>query len=492
MVPQSGESVVLRSNNKGQVEVIDRLLDLWRSPLNMNTMTSEKFTSEIGNHAVVIGGSIVGLLSARVLINSFKKVTIIETDKLPDQPDARKGVPQSTQPHVLFTRGYRILEELFPGIGAELTASGALTIDWAREFHYFARGEWSGKANPSDIVSFTCSRPLLEWAIRRRLADFTKVQFIERHRVTGLLCDPERKRITGVTLRSIGEAKNELQASLVVDASGRRSQAPHWLESIGFTPPPETVVNPFLGYATRRYREPKNFEGDWKVMLISQSPPDVTRLGYLAKIEGGEWIATLGGYGRDFPPTDEQGFLEFARSLLSPEFYEAIKDAEPVSPIYAHRATNNRLRHYEKVMLPQGFVALGDAVCALCPVYGQGMTVSALSAMVLRDWLKQSRRHKDLVSSRFQKSLAKSNSPHWAFATGQDSRFPTTHGASKPRRQSRLLRWYTNKLFACAKTDSDLHTLLTETAHLLKPPLALLHPKVVLRVLSKSASTHTL
>lgn len=124
-------------------------------------------------------------------------------------------------------------------------------------------------------------------------------------------------------------------------------------------------------------------------MLVSQSPPNGTRLGYIAQIENHEWIVTLGGYGRDFPPLEDKGFLEFARGLPSPKFYQAIQDAKPVSPIYAHRATANRLRHYEKARLPQGFVALGDAVCALCPVYGQGMTVSALSVLVLRDWLHQ-------------------------------------------------------------------------------------------------------
>ena len=444
------------------------------------------------DHAVVVGGSIAGLLSARVLIDSFEKVTIIETDQLPEKPDIRKGVPQSVQPHVLFTRGYRILEELFPGIGAELTAEGALTIDWAREFHHFEKARWSASGEPSDIVSFTCSRPLLEWVIRRRLSDFSKVRFVEKYRVTGLLCAPDKTRVSGVYLRSIGGAsEDELQASLVVDASGRRSQAPHWLESLGFTPPPETVVNPFLGYATRRYREPKGFEADWKVMLISHSPPHGTRLGYLAKIEDGEWIATLGGYGHDFPPLDDLGFLEFARSLPSPKFYEAISGAESVSPIYAHRATANRMRHYEKVMLPKGFVALGDAVCALCPVYGQGMTVSAISAIVLRDWLNQAHSpqfaNSDLIPSRFQKSLAKSNSLHWALATGQDSRFPTTQGRSKPGRLGRLLHWYTERLLLRANADPDLHTLFIEIVHLLKSPLALYHPKVVFRVLGRGA-----
>lgn len=454
-------------------------------------MRSEKFAPHVnvGNHAVVVGGSIAGLLSARVLADSFASVTIIETDKLPEKPEVRKGVPQSAQPHVLLTRGYRILSDLFPGIGASLRAAGALTIDWAREFHHFGHGGWSACADsPSDIVSFTCTRPLLECAIRRQLSDFSNVRFVEQYRVTGLLANPSKTHITGVCLRSIsGATEDELQATLVVDASGRRSQAPHWLQSLGFTPPSETVVNPFLGYATRRYREPEGFQADWKVMLISHSPPNGTRLGYLAKIEGGEWIATLGGYGRDFPPTENDGFLDFARSLPSPKFYEAIKDAEPVSPIYAHRATANRLRHYEKVMLPRGFVALGDAVCALCPVYGQGMTVSALSAIVLRDWLSELHsRDGDFMPSRFQKSLAKSNSLHWTLATGQDSRFPTTSGGSKPSQLSGLLHWYPERLQLMANSDPNLHTLFIEVAHLLKSPLALYHPKVVFRVLGSS------
>lgn len=448
---------------------------------------SELKTDKIGDRAIVVGGSIAGMLAARVLADHFASVTIIEPDKLPENPDVRKGVPQSVQPHILLTKGYRILEELFPNIGSELSAAGGLTIEWAREFHHFGYGGWSASADASDIISFTCTCPLLEWAIRLRLSNFSNVQFFEKRRVTGLLSNG--KRITGVCLHSIsGSDQEHLPAELVVDASGRRSQAPKWLESLGFTPPSETVVDPFLGYATRRYRELN--PPSWKVMLISQSPPNGTRLGYLARIEGGEWIATLGGYGRDFPPLDNEGFLDFARSLPSQKFYEAIANAEPVSPIYAHRATTNRLRHYEKVMLPEGFVCLGDAVCALCPVYGQGMTVSALSAIILRDWLDDP--HSRLangsyISSRFQNSLAKSNSLHWALATAQDSRFPTTQGRKLPGRMSKIMAWYTKRLLMKTNSDASLHTLLIEVAHLLKSPLALYHPSVILRVLRRNA-----
>lgn len=433
--------------------------------------------------AVVIGGSIAGLLAARVLADYFPKVTIIESDNLPLQPHARKGVPQSVQPHVLLAKGYRILEELFPGIGDELVQAGALSIDWAREFHHYSHGGWNAIATtPSDVISLTCSRPLIEWSIRRRLAQLANVDFLDGKRVTGLGCD--RSTITGVYLQSSpGSPVEKFPAAFVADASGRRSQTPKWLQSQGFTPPTETIINPLLGYATRRYRSLDN-QPEWKVMLVSQSPPHNPRLGYLAQIENGEWIATLGGYGRDYPPVDDQGFLEFARSLASPRFYEAIKNAEPISPIYAHRATANRLRHYDKIELPHNFVVLGDAVCALCPVYGQGMTVSALSAMVLRKWLRKEYTSSGVLkSSAFQKKLAKNNSLHWSLATSQDSLFLTTQGRREVSNDG-LLNWYTNRLLQLTNSDPHAHTQLIQIVNLLRSPLQLYHPKVIFRVVT--------
>lgn len=463
-------------------------------------MNQQKITASDSskNPAIVIGGSIAGMLAARVLADHFENVIIIETDKLPDYPSIRKGVAQSVQPHVLFTKGYRILEELFPGISTSLSAAGAISIDWAKEFHYFTDARWNANnSDDSDIVSVTCSRPLIEWAIRQKLTQFSNVQFLEQHRVTGLLTNPNKTAITGVCLHSlVDKTSNSMPASLVVDAAGRRSNAPQWLESLGFTPPPETIINPFLGYATRRYRQPEGFTSDWKVLLISQQPPTNTRLGYLAKIENGEWIATLGGYGRDFPPTDEAGFLEYASTLASPKFYEAIQNAQPISPIYAHRATANRMRHYEKIKLPLGFVALGDAVCALCPVYGQGMTVSALSAIVLRDWLKTSQNSKTLALGNpvnFQKNLAKSNQLSWMLATSQDSRFPTTAGKNEPGMLGSMLGgvlgWYMQQLQVMASEQASIQTMFMEVAHLLKSPIVLYHPKLILRVLARSLTS---
>ncbi|MEL7007641.1 MAG: monooxygenase [Cyanobacteria bacterium J06588_4] len=436
----------------------------------------------LGDRAIVVGGSIAGLLSARVLSDYFQEVIIVERDELPTTPEARRGVPQSVQPHVLFTKGYRLLQEFFPGIESRLEQNGVLSIDWAREFRHYVEGHWGTAAEePSDIVSVTCSRYLLEWSIRQELLKLPRVKIRSCSKVAGLIFDGSKSRITGIKLHS-GE---QLMADLTVDASGRSSQASLWLKEIGQAAAPETVVNPWLGYATRRYRLPDNLKADWKVMLVSQSPPENKRLGYLAKIENDELIATLGGYGKDFPPLDEDGFIEFARSLAQPDFYRAIADAVPSSPIYAHRATVNRRRDYEQVKLPSGFIALGDAVCALCPVYGQGMTVSALGAKTLQAWLHKSTKQ-NLDNNRFQKQLAKSNAFHWMLATSQDSRFPSTVGG-KPKQEgiiNKLMTGYMSKLIAKSASEPSLHLTFLEIAHLLRSPLYFYHPAVVWQVMT--------
>ncbi len=220
--------------------------------------------------------------------------------------------------------------------------------------------------------------------------------------------------------------------------------------------------------------------------MISQEPPHQPRLGYLAKVENHEWIATLGGYGRDYPPIEDQGFLQFAQSLSHPAFYQAIAQAEPLSEVRAHRATANRLYHYEDIELPDGLIAIGDSVCAFCPVYGQGMTVSALSSsLILRRWLVQPQQRRSLAfnGASFQKQLARSNAFPWSLATGFDSKFPTTKGAVTHNWTGNLFQDYADRLIARAYKDVDVHLQFLEMAHMLKPPSVLLHPRLMLKAL---------
>ncbi|MEM9976164.1 MAG: monooxygenase [Cyanobacteria bacterium P01_D01_bin.2] len=441
-------------------------------------------------HAIVIGGSIAGLLATKVVSEVFERVTLIERDPFPCSPQPRRGVPQSVQPHVLFTRGFQIMEQHFPGLGAALAAAGAVTIDWGREFHLFTLGGWNATfAGESELQSVTCSRYLLETVIRQQVAKLPNVQFLDGCKVQGLVMAGDRAAIQGVCYQRLGDSKRTtLAAQLVVDASGRGSSAPQWLRQLGLTPPPQTRVDGGLGYATRRYRIPDSAKPNCKVMLISHEPPDQPRLGYLAQIENDQWIATLGGYGKKYPPLDTEGFLAFAQTLDQPHFYQAICNAEPCSDIMAHRATANRLYHYEKIALPSGFVAIGDAVCALCPVYGQGMTVSALSSLVLQHWLAQVQAcQEELDGTTFQKQLAHSNASPWSLATMRDSGFTFTQGAIESKGLSKVLGkvllGYVERLLKQTQQDGEMHLRMMEMAHLLRSPVSLFHPQIVSKVL---------
>ena len=109
-------------------------------------------------------------------------------------------------------------------------------------------------------------------------------------------------------------------------------------------------------------------------MFVQSAPPEHPRGGALFPIEGNRWLVSLFGGDGQYPPTDQAGFLEFARSLRTPIIARALASAEPLSEIVATRATANRRRHYEKLSgLPDGVIAVGDSVCAFNPVYAQGM-----------------------------------------------------------------------------------------------------------------------
>jgi 2-polyprenyl-6-methoxyphenol hydroxylase-like FAD-dependent oxidoreductase len=440
-------------------------------------------------HALVIGGSIAGLLTAKVLSKYFEQVTIIERDSFPEQPENRQGLPQAPHVHVLLKRGQQILEQFFPGIEAELATTGALVVDWANNISWLGFSGWAPRFR-SGIVTSTCSRNLLEWIIRRRLAIEERVIFMEAGQVTSLLSNPNRTKVTGVRVRFRNQPEADIAADLVVDASGRNSLSPKWLEGIGYAPPQETVINSFLGYASQLYQPPTDFQSHWQCLYVTVQPPDKTRGGVIYQVEGNRWILTLIGVGRDYPPTDQSDFLDFARSLRSPVIYEAVKDAQPLSPIYGYRRTENRLRHYEKLSrFPENFIVLGDAVCAFNPVYGQGITVAALAALTLEQCLsKQLSSQPDSnlngLSQRFQEQLSKVIAVPWLMTTGEDLRWHTTQGR-QPDFMTRLMQWYIEQILKLQAESAEVHKVFLEVIHMLKPPSAFFKPSISVQVLKR-------
>jgi flavin-dependent dehydrogenase len=273
-----------------------------------------------------------------------------------------------------------------------------------------------------------------------------------------------------------------LSTNLVVDASGRGSQTPHWLAALGYPPVEETLIKIDLGYATRIYRRSDSVPGHWKAMSIYPWPPEMTRTGYIFPIEGNAWIVTLSGYLHDHPAGDEDGFLAFASSLARPDIYEAIKHAEPLSPIALHKFPASRRRHYERLPYqPDGLVVVGDAACSFNPVYGQGMTVAALAANTLRTCLQQqlSRNTGTMAgfSHHFQRALAHVLKAPWLFATSEDLRYSTTEG--KPPLAIRMLQAYTHRVCDLTATEHFVTQSFYEVLNMLKPPIALLHPCIL-------------
>lgn len=427
-------------------------------------------------HAIVIGGSIAGLLAARVLSEVFAQVTIIERDHLPAGAETRKGTPQSRHGHGLLAGGSQIIERLLPGFGAELLANGALPCDVIGDARWYQLGGYKAKFK-SGLQGLLMSRPLIEAVIRRRVLALPNVSVYEAS-VQELLASADDSQVTGVRLTN-GQA---VEADFVVDASGRGSRAPLWLEALGYEKPVEESVKINVGYATRIFRRrPTDLNGDLAA-FITPTAPEQTRVGFMVPMEGDRWIITVGGWLGDHAPLDLAGWIEFARTLPAPDIYEVVKDAEPLSETVVHKIPANVRRRYEQLRRsPAGFIVMGDALCAFNPVYGQGMTVAAFEAQALEQSLRADANLADL-HRRFFASAAKIVDVPWSMATGEDFRYPTIEGKRPPG--TALLHRYLERVHFVARTDEVVCRTFFDVANMIKPPTALFQPNLLWRVLT--------
>ena len=435
------------------------------------------------SRAIVIGSSLAGLWSARVLADHFDQVTVLERDILPTDIGSRKGVPQDQHVHVLLERGAQIMTNLFPGIGNELIAAGANYIDLTESSRVKVRGEWLPQFK-SGIVSYACSRLLLEAILRRRVGALPNVELCGGAKVEGLTA--KDGAVQGVEVRWKDERGAATEtADFVVDASGRGSKLPDWLQAIGYQKPEETIIDVQLGYAGRRYKFPDN-PPDWHVMLIGADPPHKSRAGLIFSEENGVWMVMLAGILADYPPTNEADFLTFAEDV-DPEFYAAIQQAEPISNIIGYRRTENRLLHFEKLdRWPDRLVALGDAVCGFNPIYGQGMSVSAMAAVELGEMIKKGNGRLTNIAQSFQKRYPKIVEPAWLLATSADLEWlGNDEATSLPER---FAGWYMPKVLNAIPNDQEVHKTFIQVQNLIVPPTALFQPQVAWRVLRHSLS----
>jgi 2-polyprenyl-6-methoxyphenol hydroxylase-like FAD-dependent oxidoreductase len=358
--------------------------------------------------------------------------------------------------------------------------SGAVPADVGNEFLYATIFGPLAQSR-ADLKLLLCSRHLIDWKVRERLQAFENVEILTQADVTGFLA--RNGQVGGLQYRSRSGVTNTetLSADLTVDASGRGSNAIEWLAALGYPRPKITVVDSHLGYSTRWYNQTEAYKKPWKGVVISVKPPHNPRGGGFFMLEGGRWAVTLAGTAGVYPPTDEAGFLEFARQLDHPSVYEAICDAEPISQIYGYRRTENQWRRFEELKnWPAGLIVVGDAVCCFNPVYGQGMTTAAMGASLLDEQLQG---WKGDFSSNFgmmfQRKLATLLQTPWLVATGEDFRWENTTG-DRPGAASRFVQRYMDRVLKLATVDPHAQRSFIEVIHFLKPPAALFHPRILL------------
>jgi 2-polyprenyl-6-methoxyphenol hydroxylase-like FAD-dependent oxidoreductase len=438
--------------------------------------------ARIGEHAVVLGASLAGLLTARVLTESFDRVTVVDRDVLPDGPVPRRGVPQSWQAHGMHARGREIFEEFFPGLTDELVAHGASVGDVQRDVRWVNDG-YRLRPQRCGLQGIAFSRPLLEDRVRTRVRSLPGITL--RSPVDVLDLTAADDRVTGVRVRDRGEVGpgETLAADLVVDATGRGSHTPVWLETLGFPQPEESAIEIGLCYTTWDFpRRPGDLGDD--IAAIITATVDNPRFGAVLAAEGDRWQVTAGGYLGDLAsPSDIAAFRAFAASLPAPDIGDLVAEREPLAPGRLHRIPSSRRRHYERLSrFPRGFLVIGDALSSFNPAYGQGMTVAAVEALALRELLAATRPGDDAdLARRFFRRAAKIIDVPWGIAAGGDLRMPEVPG---PRpAMVRLVNAYVARVQAAAAVDATVGLAFLRVANTVDRPEKLLRPSVALRVL---------
>ncbi len=431
-------------------------------------------------NVIVIGASMAGLLAARALADHFEQVTLLERDTFPAPGENRKGVPQGKHTHVLLERGRDIMERFLPGLTDELTRHGAVTIaDVSTNVRWFHSGGYH-QPGVSGFSGVGVSRPTLEALVRERVLALPNVRAIEGCNVLGLATTTENSRITGVRLvdRQADNKEETIMANLVVDATGRGSRSPAWLEELGYKRPPKEEVSIGMGYVSCYYRRQAEHIPGFDGIVLMATPPG-RRLGVLLAQDDNRWVLTIGGYLGDHAPSEYPGFLEAARQLPVTDIYDVIEDAEPLGAPVSYKFPANLRNHYEKLAaFPEGYLVIGDALCSFNPIYGQGMTVAAMEAVALGQCLSQERSR---LAQRFFAKASNIIDLAWSAAVGTDSSFPGVESSCTP--MVRFLNWYIGNLHVAAHTDAQVSIAFLKVINMIASPPSMMHPGIVWRIM---------
>jgi flavin-dependent dehydrogenase len=423
-----------------------------------------------GGRAVVIGGSLTGMLAAAALSEAVATVTVVERHELPHGPLPRQGVPQARHAHLMWSGGARALDAVLPGATERLLAAGGRRFSAPDDMVVLTSGGWLPR-HPGRQFFLGSTRDLLDWVVRDMVTRRPGVRTMPGRSVLGLR--GTTTAVTGVLVRD-GVREEVLEADLVVDASGRGSAMPRWLDRLGLPAARTDVVDCGLGYASRYFKAPPG-TGDFPAVNVQADPrrnaPGLS--GTIVPVEDGRWLVTLAGTRGGRPTGEAADFEDFARGLRHPVIADLISRATPLSDVTVSRSTVNQRRRYERMPVwPEGLVVLGDALAHFNPLYGQGMAVAAQQALLLRD-----------AALRGSGGAARAAEPAWALSCGQDLRYPGAEGR-QPGPVGALLTRYSDRLTATATTRGTPARAFVDVLSMSARHGRLLRPDVMASVLA--------
>jgi len=422
--------------------------------------------------ALVVGGSIAGLLAARVLSDHAGEVVVVDRDDLAGGDGERQGVQQGRHVHGLLTRGLAEMERLFPDITAELAADGGEIADPGIDLDWYVSG---ARKPPAGIGSgVACTRPFLEAHLRRRLTALPAVTLV-RGRVDRLTATGDK--VDGVVLDGSTEGTDgeRLAADLVVDCSGRASRADAWLSALGYEAPPRRSVHVELGYATRQFaRRPEDRLGGGRGVFSITEGTDPFRGAVAFPVEGGRWIVTVGGYHDDRPTSDPGDFAARLAADPAVALRQFADRDDALTDVATFRYPASMRRDYHRCpRLPGGFLAAGDAVASFNPIYGQGMTSAALQAAQIGAYLASGATPDQPATSYFRR-LRSVVDAVWTLSTSADFRLRHVTG-DRPR--GLWLAHRLNDVYTRATLrDADMHRLFLRVLNLQASPQLMARP----------------
>lgn len=428
-----------------------------------------------GAHAVVVGGSMAGLLTARVLADAYDRVTIVERDPMPDESVARRGIPQANHVHAMLEPARVVLNDLFSGYQEDLCADGAVVLDAGKELDYYDQGDIL--ADTENELPMPCaSRPLFERVARRHASDTPGIRIRSECHFLEYLTDETQRSVTGVRFRSEADTTETLDADLVVDATGRTSRTHRWLDDHGYPTPSTDHVEVDLAYSTVTIERPAD---ETRAYLCAPEAPD-SKGGTAVPIEDDGLLVTLFGMHGDHPPTDRAGYVEFAEELAMPKLARLLREQPWLSDgISRYPFPSSQWRHYEQLdRFPNGLVVTGDAVASFNPIYGQGMSAAALDALQLHHTVAAGGED---IGLRFFERVEPHIETIWQTAVGADFEFEATEGP-KPFGTD-LFNRYVSRVIDTAHTNPAVSEAFARVLRLEKPPKALLRPWIAARVL---------